>query len=165
MFGKNIQIWNQHLGYVTPRTTLDIKDIEFINESPNKNPGYTDLWPFGFDIRAWIQKDEPGVKINKDTGNVEAVLKDMEKRTFHTGLYFKLPEFTEIQCRSVNDDIMVNYYTSMIPGDIHRELLVSVVNLSGRRMCIQSGDIIANGVVCPVYTFGLVNFREKKNNC
>ena len=45
---------------------LDIKTLNYVNKSDNENPKYACVGDSGFDLRAWITKEEKDVKIDKD---------------------------------------------------------------------------------------------------
>ena len=99
MFGKRVKIWSNYNGYIDPKLILDEQELEFVNMSPNKDPYYEYEGDSGFDLRAWITKEEDGAKIDKEDNKHFITLKPLERRMIHTGLYFKLPAFTEIQVR------------------------------------------------------------------
>lgn len=166
MFGKKVEIkiWSQYVGYQSPNTTItdDIQTLEFVNESNNEDPFYAHEGDSGFDLRAWIREDEDGVKTDKETGLPTITLKPLERRIIHTGLYFKLPRFTEIQCRprsgcSYKDGLTLINCVGTIDEGFRGELCVLVVNLSDKKITIKSGERIAQAVLCPVYNSYLVN--------
>ena len=167
MFGKkiDIKIWKQFVGYEKPTIEDDIQTLEFVNESNNEDPVFTHIGDSGFDIRAWIKENEDGAKIDKETNLPYIILRPLERRMIHTGLYFKLPHFTEIQCRprsgcSIKDGLTIINSPGTIDEKYRGELCVLVINLSDRKLTIKSSERIAQGVLCPVYNSYLVNLQK-----
>lgn len=74
------------------------KTINFINKSNNENPRYADDGSSGFDLRAYITEDNGGT-FNFLTNAYEVSLKPLQRMMIHTGIYFDVPEYTEIQVR------------------------------------------------------------------
>ena len=162
MFGKKFKVWAEYKGFVDPKTEIDKKTLEFTNESPNKNPEYSHEGDSGFDLRAWIREDEEDAKFDKKTEEVSVTLKPLERRMVHTGLYFKLPEYTEMHIRSrsgcsINEGLVVINQPATIDEGYRGEVCVLVINLSDKKLTIKSGDRIAQGVLCPVYNSKLVD--------
>lgn len=172
MFGKNTyyKVWEQHVGYKIPETfeTDDTQILSFINKSNNEDPYYKHDGDSGFDIRAWITEDEDGVKVDKESGVPTITLKSLERRMIHTGLYFNLPQYTEIQCRprsgcSIKEGLTVINTPGTIDQNYRGELCVLVINLSNKKITIKSGERIAQAVLCPVYNSYLVNLNKVTN--
>lgn len=117
--------------------------LEFVNKSPNENPSFSDKGSSGFDLRAWVTEDE-------------LILKPLERKMIHTGLYFNVPENCEIQVRP-RSGLAINKGLTVIntPGTIDQsytgECCILVINLSNEDIRIENGDRIAQGVLCPVY--------------
>ena len=165
MFGKKFKIWKQHVGYVEPKMELDKRSLIFINESPNKDPVYAHDGDSGFDLRAWIRKDEEGAKVDKKTDEVSITLKPFERRKIHTGLSFILPEFTELQIRprsgcAIDDGLTVINSPATVDYGYRGEVCILSVNLSNKNVVIKSGERIAQAVLCPVYNSHLVNLEK-----
>ena len=74
------------------------KTINFINKSNNENTTYADDGSSGFDLRAYITVDNGGT-FNFLTNTYEVLLKPLQRMMIHTGIYFDVPEGTEIQVR------------------------------------------------------------------
>lgn len=143
MEGKNIE------------NTLEFrKQLEYVNLSDNPDPSYSHVGDSGFDLRAWITE-----------GNRSIVLESLERRMVHTGLYFKLPEYTELQVRprsgcSIKEGLSVINTPGTCDEMYRGEVCVLAVNLSNSRLVINSGDRIAQGVLCPVYNSRIVNLSK-----
>ena len=165
MFGKKVKVWSQYVGYVDPKILLDEQELEYLNESPNEDPIFAHEGDSGFDIRAWIKEDDEGAKLDKDSNKLTITMKPLERRMFHTGLYFKLPEFTEIQCRprsgcSIRDGLTIINSPGTIDENFRGELCVLAINLSDKKLTIKSGERIAQGVLCPVYNSYLTILKK-----
>ena len=72
--------------------------LKFVNKSPNPNPSFADKGSSGFDFRAWINKENGGTW-DENIQNFIVTLKPLERKLMHTGLYFELPDCSEIQVR------------------------------------------------------------------
>lgn len=169
MFGKKVdfKVWEQYVGYKSPVKIIedDIQVLEYENSSNNENPSFSHDGDSGFDIRAWIKSDEDGVKLDKETNVPTITLKPLERRMIHTGLRFKLPEHTEIQCRprsgyAYKEGLTVINTPGTIDENYRGELCVVVINLSNKKITIKSGERIAQAVLCPVYNSYLVNMAR-----
>lgn len=135
---------------------MEEKELKFVNKSPNQDPEYATLGSSGFDIRAWITED-----------NGKTTLKPFERKMIHTGLYFDLPEYTEIQVRSrsglsIKKGLIVLNTPGTVDQDYTGELCVLVINLSNEDIMIENGDRIAQAVLCPVYN-GYLTFLQKES--
>ena len=121
-----------------------MKKLKFVNKSPNFNPRFSDDGSSGFDLRAWIDNNEKRI-----------TLKPLERALIHTGIYFEVPEFCEIQVRP-RSGLAIKKGLSIIntPGTIDEsytgECCILAVNLSDSAITIEDGDRIAQGVLCPV---------------
>ena len=69
--------------------------LEFVNKSPNENPSFSDIGSSGFDLRAWITEETEGFL--NENNKYAYVLKPLERKMIHTGLYFNVPKHCEIQ--------------------------------------------------------------------
>lgn len=120
-----------------------MKILEFVNKSPNENPSFSDNGSSGFDLRAWIIEDE-------------LILKPLERKMIHTGLYFNVPEHCEIQVRprsglAIKKGLTVINTPGTIDESYTGECCILAINLSNEDIRIENGDRIAQGVLCPVY--------------
>lgn len=121
------------------------KVLSFINKSPNKDPEYALKGDSGFDLRAWI---------NNEDGKIS--LKPFERKLIPTGLYFNIPEGTEIQVRprsgmTLERGLTVLNSPSTIDENYTGEVGIIAINLSQNTIDIENGDKIAQAVLCPVY--------------
>lgn len=122
-----------------------MKTIQFVNKSPNLNPTFADKGSSGFDLRAWITEE-----------NGKIVLKPLERKLIHTGIYFNVPSSCEIQVRP-RSGIAISQGLTVIntPGTVDEsytgECCVLVINLSNNDVVIENNDRIAQAVLCPVY--------------
>lgn len=138
---------------------LDEKlSVNFKNESGNINPSFEKNGDSGFDLRAWITD-------NEDT---EIVLKPLERKLIHTGLYFEIPHNTEIQLRprsgnALKHGITVLNSPATIDEGYRGELCVLLINLSDTDFKIKNGDRIAQAVICPVRNSYTVSLNEIKS--
>jgi dUTP pyrophosphatase len=168
MFGKRVKIWSIYNGYIDPKLILDEQELEFVNMSPNKDPYYEYEGDSGFDLRAWITKEEDGAKIDKEDNKHFITLKPLERRMIHTGLYFKLPAFTEIQVRprsgcSIKEGLTLINCVGTVDEKFRGEVCILAINLSNNKVNIKSGERIAQGVLCPVYNSSLVNLKKQND--
>ena len=74
------------------------KTLKYVNKSNNENPTYADNGSSGFDLRAYITEKNGGT-LNVLTNSYEISLKPLQRMMIHTGIYFDVPEGTEIQVR------------------------------------------------------------------
>lgn len=168
MFGKTqkIKIWDNIRGYSSPEETEDIQVLEFVNKSNNPDPNFgKEVGNSGFDLRAWISDEEKDAKVDRTDNRLYINLKPLERRLIHTGLYFKLPSYTEIQCRprsgkSYKEGLTVINSPGTVDENYRGELCILVINLSKDKITIKSGERIAQGVLCPVYNSYLVNLKK-----
>lgn len=166
MFGRKITI--NYNGLVDTKFEEDIQKLEFVNKSPNKDPYYEHEGDSGFDLRAWITADEQGAKLDKKTNEVSITLKPLERRMIHTGLYFKLPKYTEMQVRprsgfAIKEGLSLINAVATIDSNFRGEVCILAVNLSNKNIVIKSGERIAQGILCPVYNSYLVNLTNVEN--
>lgn len=140
------------------------KTINFINKSNNENPRYADDGSSGFDLRAYITEDNGGT-FNFLTNAYEVSLKPLQRMMIHTGIYFDVPEYTEIQVRprsglSIKQGLTVINTPGTIDESYTGECCILVVNLSDKEIIITNGDRIAQAVLMPVYNGKLVTLRQ-----
>ena len=128
--------------------------LEFVNKSPNENPSFSDIGSSGFDLRAWITEETEGFL--NENNKYAYVLKPLERKMIHTGLYFNVPEHCEIQVRprsglSIKKGLTVINTPGTIDESYTGECCILVINLSNENVMIENGDRIAQGTLCPVY--------------
>ena len=153
-FGKLYCIWQNGEYQPLERFNYDFQYLYFVNKSNNPSPEFADLLSSGFDLRAWITENDEGAKKNKDDV-FELTLKPFERRLIHTGLYFELPENTEIQVRS-RSGMALKYgvIVANTPGTVDEgyrgEILFNLINTSSNEVFVLPGEKITQGVIIKV---------------
>ena len=155
----------------------------FINKSPNPDPDYAKPGDSGMDLRAWIMVEEghpentnvpldnpgcrPFVTIDTENGAYRygIKLKPLERVLIHTGIYFSMDKFCEIQVRpksgrALKEGITVLNTPGTVDNQYQGECCVIVANLSNKDVEIMDGEKIAQAVVCPVYYNELVTLNK-----
>ena len=140
------------------------KILKYVNTSNNKNPTYADKGSSGFDLRAYITEKNGGT-LNLMTSSYEISLKPLQRMLIHTGIYFDVPEGTEIQVRprsglAIKQGLTVINTPGTVDESYTGECCVLVVNLSDKEICITNGDRIAQAVLMPVYNGKLVTLKQ-----
>ena len=130
-----------------------MKELKFVNKSPNANPQYAKEGDSGFDLRAWVDGDD------------EIILKPLERKMIHTGIYLDIPENCEVQVRPRSGCAIKQGLTIInTPGSVDEsytgEICVLAINLSNEDIRICNGDRIAQAVLMPVYNSKQVNLTE-----
>lgn len=113
--------------------------LKIVNKSNNKLPVYETELSAGMDVRAFIENP-----IN---------LKPLERTLVKTGLYVELEKGFEIQVRprsglALKKGITVLNSPGTIDADYRGEIGIILINLSKEKFIINSGDRIAQLVVC-----------------
>lgn len=144
---------------------LDIQTVKFENRSDNQNPEYVHSGDSGFDLRAWITESDEGAKFDKNENKYKITLKSLERRLIHTGLYFNLPQYTEMQVRprsgmALKQGLGVVNSPGTVDANYTNEVGVIAINLSNKPITITSGDRIAQAVIMPVYCNELVKLEQ-----
>ena len=126
--------------------------VYFVNKSPHKNPDFSDIGSSGFDLRAWLNQDNGG-EWNEEKEQYICTLKPLERKLIHTGLYFELPNYGEIQVRprsglALKQGLTVLNTPGTVDASYTGEVCVILVNLSNETTYITDGDRIAQGVFC-----------------
>lgn len=165
MFGKNYKIWSGHAYEVPSLFELDKQILRFCNKSTNSDPEFAHDGDSGFDLRAFVTETEDNVKKNEENNELYLVIKPMERRLIHTGLYFELPDFVELQVRprsgrSIKEGLTVINTPGTVDASYRGECCVLVVNLSKNNVTINNGDRIAQAVLCPVFNSRLTVFEK-----
>lgn len=133
---------------------LSYKKIKFVNKSPNPDPTYAHEGDSGFDLRAWITEEESTIR--NENNEYGIVLKPLERRLIHTGIYFELPKQTEVQVRprsgcALKQGLSVVNTPGTVDSFYRNEVGIIAINLSNADINIYNGDRIAQAVLCPVY--------------
>lgn len=146
------------------------KTLKFANKSPNKDPFYAKNEDSGFDICAWISKDQittPQLAVMYDEEEKKdyIILKPSTPTLIHTGLYFELPKNTELQVRSrsgcsLKQGLIVLNAPGTVDCGYRNEVCVIAYNTTQESLIIHNGDRIAQGVLCSVYNEPLVNLTK-----
>jgi dUTP pyrophosphatase len=131
----------------------EIKTLKFVNKSPNPDPVFKCDGDSGFDLRAWVEDGD------------EIVLHPLERKLIHTGLYFEIPQYTEIQVRPRSGLALKNGISLVnTPGTVDEsytgEVSAILINLSNEDFVIHTGDRIAQAVLMPVFNKALVEFKK-----
>ena len=113
--------------------------LKIVNKSNNQLPRYETLLSAGMDVRAFI--DNP------------KVIAPFERTLIKTGLYVEMAKGYEIQVRprsglALKKGITVLNSPGTIDADYRGEIGVVLINLSKEDFEINSGDRIAQLVVC-----------------
>lgn len=147
---------------------IEIKDIIFTNKSTNEDPTYASSNDSGMDIRAWItETDNPEIVKCDNNSNITygIELKPLERRLIHTGLYFELPKFCEMQVRSksgqaLKKGLVVCNTPGTVDNNYRGEVCVIALNVSDKTISIMNGEKIAQAVICPVYYESMVTLHK-----
>ena len=132
-----------------------MKTLKFVNKSTNPSPEFVDKGSSGFDLRAWITQENGG-KFDECLQNFVEILKPMERKLIHTGIYCDIPQSCEIQIRprsglAIKKGLTVINTPATIDESYTGECCVLLVNLSKEDIVIENNDRIAQAVLCPVY--------------
>ena len=116
-------------------------EIKIVNTSENQIPEYATLGSSGLDLRANLP--EP------------VVLKPMERKMIPTGLFLEIPEGYEVQVRPRSGLALKHGLTCLnspgtVDSDYRGEIKIILINLSKEDHTINSGDRIAQMVLCKV---------------
>lgn len=138
--------------------------LVFANKSNNPNPEYAKEGDSGFDLRAWVTAENTPNSTDQD-GNPIIVLRPGQCMVVHTGLYFELPPFTELQVRSrsglsLKYGIVVRNGPGTIDFGFRNEVGVILENRGNCDFVIHNGDRIAQAVLCPVFNSPLVDLTQ-----
>ena len=121
-------------------------NLEYTNDSENKEPEYAYESDSGFDLRStedvWIQAND--------------------RKLISTGLRFDIPDGHEIQVRSksglaLNQGLMVLNSPGTVDSGYQGEVKVIIFNTTNERIKIEKGQKIAQAVLCPVVNGKWVN--------
>ena len=142
------------------------KTLKFVNKSPNPDPYYAKAGDSGFDFRAWVDENTEGVQF--DDADVKGPFVEIgpnEIKLIHTGLYFDIPDYCEIQVRprsgyALKVGISVNNSPGTCDAGYINEVGIICINPTKRPVRIHNDDKIAQGVLCPVYGETLTNLEK-----
>jgi len=109
-------------------------NVRIINKSNNPIPCYETKNSAGVDLRAFTNED--------------IIIKPMERKMIHTGLYMAIPEGYEGSVRprsglAIKNGITVINTPGVCDSDYRGEICVLLVNLSTEDFTIKNGDRIA----------------------
>lgn len=138
--------------------------LKFVNKSPHPNPEYKHDGDSGFDLRAWITPDDGNYSTDLD-GKLFLILRPLERRLIHTGIYVDIPDSCEIQIRSRSGTALKKALIVLnTPGTVDEpytgEICLIMINLSNESVYITDGERIAQAVVCPVYSSKYIELVE-----
>jgi dUTP pyrophosphatase len=116
-------------------------EIKIVNTSENQIPEYATLGSSGLDLRANL--------------SAPVVLKPMERKMIPTGLFLEIPEGYEVQVRPRSGLALKHGLTCLnspgtVDSDYRGEIKIILINLSKEEHTINSGDRIAQMVLCKV---------------
>lgn len=125
--------------------------VKIINKSNNPLPEYQTSQSAGMDIRAFLQ--EP------------VVLESGERALIGTGLYIELPAGYEAQIRprsglAYKHGITVLNSPGTIDADYRGEIGIVLINHSGEKFTVESGERIAQMVINKVEQITFVPSQE-----
>ena len=108
--------------------------VKLINKSNNPNPYYETNGSAGVDLRAFTEED--------------IVIKPMERKLIHTGLYMQIPEGYEGSVRprsglALKKGITVLNTPGVVDEDYRGEICVILINLSNEDFIVKNGERIA----------------------
>ena len=108
--------------------------VKLINKSNNPNPYYETNGSAGVDLRAFTEED--------------IVIKPMERKLIHTGLYMQIPEGYEGSVRprsglALKKGITVLNTPGVVDEDYRGEVCVILINLSNEDFVVKNGERIA----------------------
>lgn len=108
--------------------------VKLINKSNNPNPYYETNGSAGVDLRAFTEED--------------IVIKPMERKLIHTGLYMQIPEGYEGSVRprsglALKKGITVLNTPGVVDEDYRGEVCVILINLSNEDFIVKNGERIA----------------------
>jgi dUTP pyrophosphatase len=142
---------NDILNGLTKEVQLDVTKktisakLKFINKSNNPDPSFEKEGDNGFDIRASLKTN--------------VLIRQGQSGVIPTGLYFEVDKGMEIQLRSkrgiaIGYKVFVLNSPDAIDTNNREEVHIILANFGNYDFSVENGDIIAQGVVCPVYGEG-----------
>lgn len=130
------------------KITLKVKKLEHFK---GELPAYESDWASGFDVRAQLSNP--------------LVLEPGQRSLVPTGLVFETPLGYEIQARprsglAIKKGISLVNTPGTIDADYRGEVKIILINLGGETVTIESGERIAQLVLCPVTQANFVEVKE-----
>lgn len=115
--------------------------IKIINTSENQIPQYATEGSSGLDLRANLE--------------IPVTLKPMERKMIPTGIFLEIPMGYEVQIRPRSGLAFKNGITCLnspgtVDSDYRGEIKIILINLSMEEHIINSGDRIAQMVLCKI---------------
>lgn len=112
--------------------------VKIVNQSPHPLPAYATAGASGMDIKAFLEED--------------LILEPMARTLIPTGLFIELPQGYEAQIRprsglAIKQGLTCLNTPGTIDADYRGEIKVILINLSGERQMIKSGERIAQMVI------------------
>lgn len=116
--------------------------VKLLENFSGNLPNYESEGASGFDVRAQLSED--------------LVLAPGQRALVPTGLSFEIPSGFEIQARprsglAIKKGLGLVNSPGTIDADYRGEVKIIVINLSGEPLTIQTGERIAQLVLCPIY--------------
>lgn len=116
-------------------------EIKIINTSENKIPEYATSGSSGLDLRAYVSNP--------------VILKPMERALIPTGLFLEIPLGYEAQVRPRSGLALKHGITCLnspgtVDSDYRGEIKIILINLSQEEQTINTGDRIAQMVICKI---------------
>jgi dUTP pyrophosphatase len=126
-------------------------EIKIINTSENKIPEYATPGSSGLDLRAWLK--------------IPLVLQPMERAMVPTGIFLEIPSGYEAQVRPRSGLAFKHGITCLnspgtVDSDYRGEIKVILINLSQEEHTINTGDRIAQMVICKIEKALLQNAEQ-----
>lgn len=126
-------------------------EIKLVNKSNNETPSYASKLAAGLDLRAFT--------------NEHILIKPMERKLIHTGLFIELPQGFEAQIRprsglALKHGITVLNSPGTIDADYRGEIMVLLINFGSDVFEIKNGDRIAQMIVSNHASVEFVEVRE-----
>ena len=130
-----------------PQPTPNHTILHVVNKSNNPLPQFQSDGASGFDFQAFLP--------------VPVIIKPMTMGFIPTGLYVEVEPGYEIQARSrsgiaFKSQVFVLNSPGTIDSDYRGEISIMLFNLGPNEIQVNSGDRIAQGVICPVMGAGKV---------
>jgi dUTP pyrophosphatase len=151
--GFNLNDINKHFEEIDDEMSSDYMkvNLNYVNDSENKNPSYVYDYDSGFDLRS----------------NEEVLLNPFDRALVPTGLKFDIPPGYEIQVRSksglaLKEGLMVLNSPGTVDNGYTGEIKVIIFNTTNQTKKIEKGQKIAQAVLSPVAIAKLVNLIQVK---
>jgi len=125
--------------------------IKIVNKSKNDLPSYATLGSAGMDLRANL--------------NEEIMISSLQRKLIPTGIYIELPIGYEAQIRprsglAVKNGLTIINTPGTIDSDYRGEIMICLVNLSGKTCIIGNGDRIGQMIISKHETVEWIDVEE-----